>query len=103
MHEEKKLSATQLAEIHNIHTEQLFDQLSNQVLIEKVDGKWILTHEGEEQGGIYQLGKYSQYIAWPENFDVLGSKKDACERKLSIKEICCDIYIPIGIVVKSIK
>lgn len=70
MAEEKRLSTTQLAKQRNIPQDQLFAQLSAQGLIVKNDDKWILTSAGEKCGGVYLSGKYGQYVAWPENFEI---------------------------------
>jgi len=70
MTEEKRVSTTQLAKLRGIAQDQLFTQLTNQGLIEKKDDKWTLTDAGVKAGGVYQTGKYGQYVAWPENFDV---------------------------------
>jgi len=79
MTEEKRLSTTQLAKERGIPQEQLFALLSSQGLIEKVDDKWTLTEAGEKRGGVYQTGKYGQYVAWPLNFEVQvqSTKTDA--------------------------
>jgi hypothetical protein len=59
-----------LAKQRGIPQDQLFAQLSQQGLIEKKDDKWTLTDAGGKAGGVSLSGKYGQYVAWPENFDV---------------------------------
>lgn len=63
MTEEKRVSTTQLAKLHGIQQDQMFTQLSSQGLIEKKDDKWTLTDAGVKAGGVYQSGKYGQYVA----------------------------------------
>lgn len=70
MTEEKRLSTTQLAKQRGISPEHLFTQLSGLGLMEKKDDKWILTDTGKNAGGAILSGKYGEYVAWPENFDV---------------------------------
>ncbi|WP_036253642.1 hypothetical protein [Methylobacter sp. BBA5.1] len=77
MTEEKRLSTTQLAKLRGISQDQLFTQFSNQGLIERKDDKWMLTDAGVKAGGIYQAGKYGQYVAWPQDFDIQPAKTDA--------------------------
>jgi hypothetical protein len=67
--EEKRLSTTQFAKLRGMAQEQLFSQLSSQGFIEKKEDKWQLTDAGVKAGGVYQTGKYGQYVAWPEDFD----------------------------------
>lgn len=56
----------------------MFGQLKALGLIEKQDDKWQLTDSGTAVGGVYLTGKYGQYVAWPEDFQMpnLTSKPD---------------------------
>ncbi|WNB74474.1 glycerol kinase [Methylomonas koyamae] len=55
MSDEKRLSTTQLAKLRGVSQEQMFGQL---------------TDAGTAAGGVYLTGKYGQYVAWPEDFQV---------------------------------
>lgn len=70
MSEEKRLSTTQLAKLRGVSQEQMFGQLTAQGLIEKQEDKWKLTDVGTAAGGVYLTGKYGQYVAWPEDFQL---------------------------------
>ncbi len=70
MSEEKRLSTTQLAKLRGVSQEQMFGQLTAQGLIEKQEDKWQLTDAGTAAGGVYLTGKYGQYVAWPEDFQL---------------------------------
>ena len=66
---ERKLSTTQLANKRGIAQNQLFSELNTQGLIKKENDKWKLTEVGERLGGVHLVGKYGQYVAWPENIE----------------------------------
>jgi len=70
MSDEKRLSTTQLAKLRGVSQEQMFGQLTALGLIEKQEDKWQLTDEGTAAGGVYLTGKYGQYVAWPEDFQL---------------------------------
>ena len=70
MRDEKYLSTTQLAKVRGIVQEQMFGQLAASGLIEKQGDKWQLTDAGTSAGGVYLTGKYGQYVAWPESFQL---------------------------------
>jgi hypothetical protein len=70
MSDEKRLSSTQLAKLRGVSQEQMFGQLTALGLIEKQEDKWQLTDKGTAAGGVYLTGKYGQYVAWPEDFQL---------------------------------
>lgn len=70
MSDEKHLSTTQLAKLRGVSQEQMFGQLKALGLIEKQDDKWQLTNAGVAAGGVYLTGKYGQYVAWPDDFQL---------------------------------
>jgi hypothetical protein len=70
MSDEKRLSSTQLAKLRGVSQEQMFGQLTALGLIEKHEDKWPLTDKGTAAGGVYLTGKYGQYVAWPEDFQL---------------------------------
>jgi len=81
MSDEKRLSTTQLAKLRGIAQEQMFGQLTTLGLIEKQDDKWQLTDAGAAAGGVYLTGKYGQYVAWPEDFQLpsVAAKPEAAK------------------------
>lgn len=70
MSDEKRLSTTQLAKLRGVSQEHMFGQLKALGLIEKQDDKWQLTNAGVAAGGVYLTGKYGQYVAWPDDFQL---------------------------------
>ncbi|WP_445370171.1 glycerol kinase [Methylomonas sp. HW2-6] len=64
MSDDKHIPNTQLAKVRAITQEQMFGQL---------------TKAGVAAGGVYLTGKYGQYVAWPEEFQLtnIPSKPDA--------------------------
>ncbi|WP_231886614.1 hypothetical protein [Methylomonas methanica] len=81
MSDDKRLSTTQLAKLRGIAQEQMFGQLTTLGLIEKQDDKWQLTDAGAAAGGVYLTGKYGQYVAWPEGFQLptVATKPEAAK------------------------
>ncbi len=81
MSDEKRLSTTQLAKLRGVSQEQMFGQLTALGLIEKQEDKWQLTDAGTTAGGVYLIGKYGQYVAWPEDFQLpsVAAKPEAAK------------------------
>lgn len=77
----KRLSTTQLAKLRGMPQEQMFGQLTALGLIEKQEDKWQLTDAGVAAGGVYLTGKYGQYVAWPEDFQLptVAAKPEAAK------------------------
>ncbi|MCQ8129016.1 glycerol kinase [Methylomonas rivi] len=82
MSDEKRLSTTQLAKLRGVSQEQMFGQLTALGLIEKQEDKWQLTGAGTAAGGVYLTGKYGQYVAWPEDFQLPTAAAKAEAAKL---------------------
>ncbi len=64
----KKISTSALAKNKAMTSKDLFVQLSESGFIEHSDGRWILTSDGEAEGGEYiESSRYGKYIVWPED------------------------------------
>jgi len=71
----KYLSTSALAKAKGLTSKELFEQLSQLNYIRKENDKWILTDVGVKMGGNYKDStQYGQYIAWPEELNLLESE-----------------------------
>lgn len=76
------LVGNRLAKLRGISQGQMFGQRTAQGLIEKQEDKWQLTDAGTAAGGVYLSGKYGQYAAWPEDFQMPSAPSKADAPKL---------------------
>ncbi len=64
----KKVSTTQLAKSLAIQPKELFTILQSAGWISREDDSWVLTKQGEAQGGeIRQNKQYGDYVVWPSD------------------------------------
>jgi len=67
----KLLSTTALSKLLGISAKQLFAHLLQRRFIKKGNESWILTEEGQANGGEYKESKqYGKYIVWPDNIEL---------------------------------
>ncbi|BCN94273.1 hypothetical protein THMIRHAM_20580 [Thiomicrorhabdus immobilis] len=64
------ISTTILAKNNLLQPKQVFAILESQGLITKENDSWALTNKGSELGAVVSNGRYGQYIAWPDDFDL---------------------------------
>ena len=80
------ISTSILAKNLKVDWKKLFQYLSENNLVTKKDGAWILTKAGEKNGGKYTItDKGEQYITWPVNMtidikDPIFSEKDLSQK-----------------------
>ncbi len=80
MTSQKCISTTALAKRNNLESKAVFDSFAEAGLLHKENGNWVLTAQGEAQGGTYiEHPKYGKYIGWPENMSVNPAHQDAPE------------------------
>lgn len=70
------ISATVLAKRNNVEKKEVFALLESAGLVERVEGKIVLTPEGAKLGGDYIESKdYGRYVGWPEGLDLAALAK----------------------------
>jgi hypothetical protein len=78
------ISTSKLANELDIPAKELFSKLMELGWINRLDDKWTLTQEGEQNGGqIRQSNKYGEYIVWPENLNINTKTSDQKPRLLN--------------------
>ncbi|MFT6907158.1 MAG: hypothetical protein ACJAS1_003833 [Oleiphilaceae bacterium] len=67
----KKISISALAKRSSISSKDLFAQFSERGLIKRENDSWLLTPEGESNGGEYvESTRFGKYTVWPDDTSV---------------------------------
>ncbi|MBR9922419.1 MAG: DNA repair protein [Bacteroidetes bacterium] len=62
----KLLTTKELSKQTGLSSRNVNSWLTDNNLMYKKDGDWIITNRGKELGGIEKKGQYGQFIVWPE-------------------------------------
>lgn len=76
----KLISTTAVAKSLQMTTKDVFAALVERGLIENSDGNWLLTPEGQSQGGEYKdSDRFGKYIVWPETICAMLSSQPVAD------------------------
>jgi phosphatidylserine/phosphatidylglycerophosphate/cardiolipin synthase-like enzyme len=64
----KYYSTSAIAKEFGVQSRELFEIFEENNWIKKKGKAWVLTKEGENEGGQMKSGQYGEYVAWPEEF-----------------------------------